>query len=152
MADVSPLDPVDVGLLTALQRDARTSLQELARLVHLGPSATRARLLRLREHGLLTEYRAVVPPARVGFDLHAVMRMKVHGSLFDQVLAIVDDEPQVVRCLRITGEFCYNVEIVARDMSDLGRITARFARIGSVTTDLVYEVVVDRPTPVSTDP
>jgi len=52
-----------------------------------------------------------------------------------------------VRCLRVTGEACYIAEIVAVDMADLDRITSDLARVGSITTDLVYEVVADRPIP-----
>lgn len=37
------------------------------------------------------------------------------------------------------------MEIVAGDMSDLARITSGLATIGSLTTDLVYEVVTDGP-------
>jgi Lrp/AsnC family leucine-responsive transcriptional regulator len=39
------------------------------------------------------------------------------------------------------------MEIVATGMKDLEEITSDLARIGSITTDLVYEIVVDRPTP-----
>lgn len=148
MTDREPVDAVDAALIRALQEDARAPLTELAQAVHLGTSATRSRLLRLEERGIITGYRASVPPAAAGFGLHAVIRMKVHGSLFDQVKAVIDQEPQVVRCLRITGESCYSIEVLARDMADLERLTSRFSRIGSITTDLVYEVVTDRPTPV----
>jgi Lrp/AsnC family leucine-responsive transcriptional regulator len=149
MGEQIPVDASDAGLIAALQRDARMSLNDLARTVHLGASATRVRLLRLEESGVIAGYRASVPPAAAGFGLHAVVRMKVHGSLFDQVDAVIREEPQVVRCLRITGESCYSIEILARDMADLERLTSRFARIGSITTDLVYEVVTDRGTPVT---
>jgi Lrp/AsnC family transcriptional regulator, leucine-responsive regulatory protein len=37
--------------------------------------------------------------------------------------------------------------VLATDMKDLEAITSDLARIGSITTDLVYEVVADRPTP-----
>ncbi|MCS5735653.1 Lrp/AsnC family transcriptional regulator [Herbiconiux daphne] len=147
MTDQIAVDATDVALITALQADARTPLTELARIVHLGTSATRSRVLRLEERSVITGYTATVPPAAAGFALHAVVRMKVHGSLFDQVNDVIKEEPQVVRCLRITGESCYSIEVLATDMSDLERITSRFARIGSITTDLVYGVVTDRPTP-----
>ncbi len=75
--------------------------------------------------------------------------MKVHGSLYDKVAEVLEREAQIVRCLRVTGESCYVAEILARDMSDLERITSELARIGSITTDLVYEVVADRPTPIT---
>jgi Lrp/AsnC family leucine-responsive transcriptional regulator len=42
------------------------------------------------------------------------------------------------------------MEIVATGMGDLERITSELARVGSITTDLVYEIVVDRPIPLPT--
>jgi Lrp/AsnC family leucine-responsive transcriptional regulator len=37
-------------------------------------------------------------------------------------------------------------------MADLESITSDLARVGSISTDLVYEVVVDRPIPVASTP
>ncbi|WP_281284409.1 hypothetical protein [Nonomuraea diastatica] len=42
------------------------------------------------------------------------------------------------------------MEIVATGMSDLERITSELARVGSITTDLVYRMIVDRPIPLLT--
>lgn len=145
----STLDPVDRSLLAALQRNARAPLTELAADLHLGVSATRARLQRLTSSGVVSGFTAAIDPRSLGFTLHAVVRMKVHGSLYDKVAEVLEREPQVVRCLRVTGESCYVAEILARDMSDLERITSKLTRIGSITTDLVYEVVADRPTPTT---
>ncbi|SHJ78008.1 Lrp/AsnC family transcriptional regulator, leucine-responsive regulatory protein [Nocardiopsis flavescens] len=146
------LDALDRVLVGELQRDARITLTELAHRAHLGLSATRTRVRRLEESGVLAGYRARVPPAAVGLHLHAVVRMKVHGALFDQVDAVIAEEPQIVRCLRITGESCYHMEVLARDVADLQRITMRLARVGSVTTDLVYETVTERGTPLGGAP
>jgi Lrp/AsnC family leucine-responsive transcriptional regulator len=73
--------------------------------------------------------------------------MKVHGSLYDKVASVLERRPQIVRCLRVTGESCYLMEIVATGMTDLEAITSDLARIGSITTDLVYEIIADKPTP-----
>ena len=150
MSDSRPgieIDSVDRALLVLLQDDARASLTDIAAHLHLGVSATRVRLQRLLTSGLLTGFRARVDSHALGFALHAVVRMKVHGSLYDKVSEVLDREPQIVRCLRVTGESCYVIEIFARDMADLERLTSELARIGSITTDLVYEVVADKPTP-----
>jgi len=141
------LDASDRRLVEALQEDSRQSLTELAARIHLGVSATRARLLALEEKGVLIGYRTEVDPASLGYSLRAVVRMKVHGALYDKVMSVLDRTPQIVRCLRVTGESCYVLEIVAVDMNDLSTITSELARVGSVTTDLVYEVLVDRPVP-----
>jgi Lrp/AsnC family leucine-responsive transcriptional regulator len=142
-----PLDELDRRLLAELQRDARTSLTDLARAIHLGVSATRARLRALEERGVITGYTARVDPAACGLPLRAVVRMKVHGALYDKVAEVLAREPQIVRCVRVTGEACYVAEVLAADMPDLSRITGELARVGSITTDLVYEVVVERGAP-----
>jgi len=144
---VGPLDDVDRQLLAAVQRDARASLTVLAAEIHLGVSATRARLRSLEERGVITGYTARVDPVPFGLPLRAVVRMKVHGALYDKVAAVLAREPQIVRCVRVTGEACYVAEVLAADMPDLERITSALARVGSITTDLVYEVVVDRAVP-----
>ncbi|SDK84147.1 Lrp/AsnC family transcriptional regulator [Nonomuraea jiangxiensis] len=143
-----PQDDVDRALIAAVQADGRATLAKLAETIRLSVSATRSRLRSLEEHGVIRDYRARVEPEALGYTLRAIVRMKVHGSLYDKVAAILDREPQIVRCLRVTGESCYVMEIVATGMSDLERITSELARVGSITTDLVYEIVVDRPTPL----
>jgi Lrp/AsnC family leucine-responsive transcriptional regulator len=143
------LDDVDRLLLDALQRDGRMSMTALARQAHLGISATRMRIRRLEERGIIGGYTACVDPVALGFTLRAVVRMKVHGALFDKVDAHLTRQPQITRCLRVTGESCYVMEIVATDVADLGAITADLARTGSVTTDVVYSLVADRPIPTS---
>jgi Lrp/AsnC family leucine-responsive transcriptional regulator len=142
-----PVDEVDRRLLVAVQRDARASLTELAAEIHLGVSATRARLHGLEQRGVITGYTARVDPIAGGFTLRAVVRMKVHGALYDKVAEVLAREPQIVRCIRVTGEACYIAEVLATDMADLGRITSELARVGSITTDLVYKIVVDRGVP-----
>jgi Lrp/AsnC family leucine-responsive transcriptional regulator len=141
------LDASDRQLLFAIQRDGRASLTELASEIHLGVSATRSRLHSLEQRGVITGYTARVNPAACGFALRAVVRMKVHGALYDKVADVLARHPQIVRCMRVTGEACYIAEIVAIDMADLETITSDLARVGSITTDLVYEVVVDRGIP-----
>lgn len=147
-----PLDELDLLLIAALQADGRATITELARAVHLGVSATRARLQALYAAGAVRKVIADVAPEALGFTLHAVVRMKVHGSLYDKVSQVLDTEPQITRCLRVTGQFCYVMEVVATDMADLERITSRLARVGSITTDLVYEVIADRQAPPLSSP
>jgi hypothetical protein len=53
------------------------------------------------------------------------------------------------RCLRTTGESCYVMEIVATGIADLERITNDLAEAGSITTDVVYSVITDRPAPTT---
>jgi Lrp/AsnC family transcriptional regulator, leucine-responsive regulatory protein len=142
-----PLDEADSRLIAAVQRDGRATLNELAAAIQLSVSATRVRLRALEDSGVIQSYAARVDPTAVGYGLRAVVRMKVHGMLYDKVTDVLGRRPQIVRCLRVTGESCYVLEVLATDMKDLESVTSELASIGSITTDLVYEVVLDRAVP-----
>ncbi|MGH8941008.1 MAG: Lrp/AsnC family transcriptional regulator, partial [Actinomycetes bacterium] len=100
------LDSTDRQLLEELQRDARAPLTALASAIHLGVSATRVRLQSLEERRVITGYSAKVDVAAYGFALRAMVRMKVHGSLYDKVTEVLARQPKIVRCMRVTGESC----------------------------------------------
>ena len=143
-----PVDSVDRRILATIQNDGRISLTELAAAIPLGLSATRIRLQKLQESGVIEGYSAHVDPAALGYPLRALVRLSVHGRQDDRVFAIVEAEPRIVRCLRVTGEICFVFEIVAADMAELEGITLQLAKLGDLATDMVYEVVSDRAVPV----
>jgi Lrp/AsnC family leucine-responsive transcriptional regulator len=82
---------------------------------HIGTSAPRRRGARppLEERGVITGHTTQVSPAALGYALHAVVKMKVHGALYDKITEVLHRQPQIVRCLLITGESCYSLEILA---------------------------------------
>jgi Lrp/AsnC family transcriptional regulator, leucine-responsive regulatory protein len=93
-------------MIDAVKPDGRASLTELSNEIHLGVSATRARLHGLEQRGVITGYTARVDPAACGFALRGVVRMKLRGALYDKVADVLARHPQIVRCLRVTGEAC----------------------------------------------
>lgn len=133
--------------MTAMQNDGRISLTDLAETVHLGISATRIRLQALEQRGVITLYTARVNAASLGYALRAVVRLSVDGVQDLKVFEILERENQIVRCLRVTGEICFMLEIVATDMAELERITVQLAKLGTVTTDLIYELILERTIP-----
>jgi Lrp/AsnC family transcriptional regulator, leucine-responsive regulatory protein len=71
------LDRTDRKILEALQEDARLSSAELAERVALTTSPCWRRVKRLEEEGVITGYQAKVDPARLGYQVTAI----VHVSL-----------------------------------------------------------------------
>lgn len=132
------LDATDWSILEALQQDARISVAALGRQVHLGPTATTERLNRLRDSGVVTGYRAVVDPAALGLTFTAFIRMRTFQGTRRAFAAALDRMPTVRECHHITGEDCYLLKVVARDMLHLEAVTEQIAGYGETTTSVVY--------------
>jgi Lrp/AsnC family transcriptional regulator, leucine-responsive regulatory protein len=136
-----PLDDVDWQILAVLQEDGRISFSELGRRVAMSAPAVAERVRRLEEAGVITGYRAQVDLERLGYPIQAVVRLRTDYADKDQFEKTVRDLPHVIECLRITGEDCYIVKVVATAVSELDSAMNGLAEFGSTTTS----VVVARP-------
>ena len=138
------LDATNLRLIAELQADARVSLAELGRRVALSSPAVAERLRRLEEAGVITGYRAVVDPRRLGFGFGVVIRIRPGGRKLALVADILRDTPEVVECHRVTGDDCYIAFAYVRDVEHLERVIDRFTPHGQTTTSIMQSSPVPR--------
>ncbi|MEU9713870.1 Lrp/AsnC family transcriptional regulator [Streptomyces sp. NPDC047976] len=133
------LDTTDWAILTEVQRDGRIPYTELARRVNLSASATKERVRRLEEAEVITGYRAEVNPERTGYPVMAVVRLKYPGpgTRHQPLRRLLEERPEVLECLRTTGDDCYVMKVAATSMAHLEEVVDELAELGSTTTNLV---------------
>ncbi|TQM83006.1 Lrp/AsnC family leucine-responsive transcriptional regulator [Saccharothrix saharensis] len=132
------LDPTDWAILAELQRDGRIALSELGRRVNLSASATTERVRRLESAGVITGYRAEVDLGKVGYAVLAVVRLKYPGNRHEPLHALLADRPEILECLRTTGDDCYTLKVAATSMPHLEQVVNDLTGFGSTTTNIVY--------------
>lgn len=132
------LDDVDWVIIGQLQREARISLSELGRRVNLSPSATTERVRNLESLGVITGYHAAVDLAKVGYPVLAVVRLKYPGNRHQPLRQLLAERPEILECLRTTGDDCYTLKVAATSMEHLETLVDELAGFGSTTTSVVY--------------
>jgi len=144
-----PLDPVNCRLIEELQADARVTLAELGRRVGLSPPAVAERIARLEECGVIRGYHADVDPRALGYTLGAIIRIRPAPRQIPTVAQLARDTPQVVECHRVTGDDCFLMRVVVRDVQELEELIDRFAFHGPTTTSVMQtSPVPPRPAPL----
>ncbi|MFJ6686893.1 Lrp/AsnC family transcriptional regulator [Streptomyces werraensis] len=138
------LDALDWAILEELQRDARSSYAELARRVALSPSAVTDRVRRLEALGVITGYHAAINPVRVGLTIQAIVRLKYPGTAHQPLHQLIAQRPEILQCHRVTGDECYVIRIATRDVAHLEQVVDELARLGSLTTNVVYSTLLPR--------
>ncbi|MFD0354354.1 Lrp/AsnC family transcriptional regulator [Streptomyces sp. NPDC127110] len=133
------LDATDWAILAEVQREGRIPFTELARRVNLSASATKERVRRLEEAEVITGYRAEVDPERTGYPVMAVVRLKYPGpgTRHEPLRRLLEERPEILECLRTTGDDCYVMKVAATSMGHLEDIVDKLAELGSTTTSLV---------------
>lgn len=146
------LDRYDRAILEVLQREGRISNQDLAERIGLSPSPCLRRVRALEESGLITGYRAVLDPKALGLTLMALIHISMDKHTperFANFEARIDEIPNIVECLLITGQQAdYQLKAVVEDMDAyqallLNRIT-RIEGVSGVHSSFVMRRVVDR--------
>ncbi|MFF5139722.1 Lrp/AsnC family transcriptional regulator [Streptomyces sp. NPDC013157] len=131
------LDDIDRAILELLQTDGRLTGAEVGRRVGLSQPAAGARIQRLEKSGVITGYRAVVAPAALGLNIHAVVRLRTTHAQLPMALALAARTPEVVSTLRVTGEDCLLFDVHCTHAERLEEVVDSLARHGPVTTSLV---------------
>ena len=113
------LDDVDVGLIRALNQDARKSYRDLARELGLALSTVSARVKRLEAQGYITGYVPVLDAQKLGFDLVVIVGVKIaHGKLLEAQKRIAK-LPRVYGVYDVTGDWDSIVIARFRDREEL---------------------------------
>jgi len=122
----APLDRIDIKVLAGLQRNGRSTIQELAKHVGLSPRATLERVRRLETAGIITGYRAVIDIARLArpvtvFAEIALVKQADQGH-FERRLAAVEE---LVECWEVSGAVDYVAWFMCADLAVYEALTAR---------------------------
>jgi DNA-binding Lrp family transcriptional regulator len=142
-----PLDRIDRQLVLALQRNARTSNNDLAELVGLAPSSCLERLRRLRARGVVRGFHADVDPALLGRPIQAIIavRLRVHSrELIDDFYQHVLDLRESLAVYHVGGADDYLVHVAVNDMTHMRDLVLDFtarAEVEHVETRLIFEYI-----------
>jgi Lrp/AsnC family leucine-responsive transcriptional regulator len=139
---------VNVRLLTELHGDPRLSMSELARRVGMSAPAVTERVQRLERLGVIAGFRMDVDPAALGMPVTAIVRVRPGPGQLPKIAAAARETPQVVECLRITGEDCFLMKIHAPSIGQLEEVLDQFLLFGQTTSIVVSTPVPPRPLPL----
>jgi DNA-binding Lrp family transcriptional regulator len=123
LSSMRHVDDLDARILLALDADPRATTVALADRLGLARNTVQARLKRLEESGLLREHSRRVEPAALGYPLTALITMSISQRVGQPTQEAILRIPEVVELLVTTGDGDLLARVVARDTTDLHRIT-----------------------------
>src|SRR6202050_1906962 len=139
------LDRFDARILSALQRDGRLTVVELADAIGLSPTPCARRIKALESSGTIEGYAAVLNPARIGLSVMAIVQVKLTEhtdetvARFEKEIALLDE---VTNCYAMTGSYDFILEVYGRDLESLSNVVLKkLIRIPNVR-DLQSSVVL----------
>ncbi|MCE8536371.1 Lrp/AsnC ligand binding domain-containing protein [Ruegeria pomeroyi] len=142
------LDRYDRAILNHLAADGRISIADLARRIGLSKTPTQARLKRLEATGIITGYRALVDPIRLGLDHVAFVEVRLSDTrekALAEFNAAVRRIGEVEQAHMIASNFDYLLKVRTHSMTEYRTVLAErissLPHVSSTSTFVAMEAV-----------
>lgn len=143
------MDAIDRKIIALLRANARRSFQDIGGHVALSAPAVKRRVDRLQAEGVLRGYAALVDPAAMGWQTHAVVALFCEGRMAaGEVRAAVAGSPEVEAAYTVAGEASAILHVRARDTAHLEATLERLRDAPGVIrtqTQVVLSTLFERP-------
>ena len=119
------LDAIDRKILTCLQANSRSSLQEIGTAVCLSASPCWGRIKKMEEAGVIEGYTERINPEAIDFAVTVLVQVTLDShsdntlEKFGEVLRSI---PEVVEAHLVSGDYDYLLRVVVRDTRDYERL------------------------------
>ncbi|KAE9629023.1 Lrp/AsnC family transcriptional regulator [Parasedimentitalea maritima] len=123
------MDANDHKLLAILQRNSKTTIQDLAEHIGASTASVQRRLKALRESGVIQKEIAVLDQQKLGFGITAVVAVELERDRLDQIDAFkrkARHDRYVTNFYCIAGDADFMMVVVAKDIADYEAFTHRF--------------------------
>ncbi|MFB6071246.1 MAG: HTH-type transcriptional regulator Lrp [Halanaeroarchaeum sp.] len=96
---------LDAALINALLGDGRASLRSLAEELDVSVTTVSNHLKDLENEGVIEGYTPVVDYDKLGYDVTAIVQLKVEGNALPNITERLEGQKQMINVYEVTGEF-----------------------------------------------
>ena len=140
------MDTLDYKIVYSLNANARKSFRQIAKELKVSLSTISNRVKRLEENGVVERYIPVVNREKIGYDLTAIINIKLtHGKLIE-VQEKISKDAHVSAVYDITGDWDSLIIAHFKDRRDLNSFIKKILSMDFVersNTQLVLNIVKD---------
>ena len=142
------LKPKDIELLRCLNQNGKASQRELATFTGTALGTVNSHIKSLEKEKIIKGYYAEVNPEKVGFNLTAIINLRITKGKIMDVQSSIAKHPRVFAVYDITGE--WDSLILARfkdrqEMDSFIKTTLSQTHIERSNTSLVLNTVKEEP-------
>ncbi len=146
------MDDIDKQIISYLGRHGRASFREVGSHVGLSAPATKRRVDRLLDDGVIEGFAALVDPASMGWNTDVFVSIFALGNIPpDRIRTAVVKVPEVIAAYTVTGDADALLHVRVRDTRHLEQTLERIRQeefVAQTRSLVVLSRLVERGTPV----
>lgn len=137
------MDSTDYDIIRYLQDDGRMPMKILAEKVSLTPPAVAERVRKLEKSGIITGYRAIVDPKKLGKTVKAIINISIKSAKRKEFLTLVQESKKIIACHHVTGKYSMTIKVLCSNTSDLEFLIGKIQQYGSTETLIILSSPIE---------
>ena len=125
------MDLTDLKILRLLQEDGRVSMSQLAKEVHLSAPSVAERVRKLESSGVITQYKAMVDPAKLNRGIKVFYFIKVPPEKRDALIQTLLEAPDFFSVDIVSGNYTAIACAYTHDLEKVLEIAKLIQKYGS---------------------
>ena len=138
------IDELDKEILNALNKNARMSFRQVAKKLRISPTTLHNKVKKLENSGVLKGYIPLIDTESVGYNLTAIIGLRVNQEKDIEVQEAISKLPQVGAVYEVTGDWDLILICYFKGRKDLTYFLKKelpLSNIERAITQLVLKVV-----------
>lgn len=112
------MDYIDYKILKELKANAREKASVISEKIGLSVSTVIDRIRKMEDSGIISGYTVKINQKKTGNDMTALMEVSLeHPKYYDEFTEMIRNNPNIVDCYYLTGEFDFILKVIT-DSSD----------------------------------
>ena len=125
------MDELDSKIIQLMMRNARMPVKEIAKQVNLTSPAVSSRIHRMHHPGENNRVQALIS-------------IQTAASERDHFLKMIQGEPQILQCYRVTGSYNFIVKVSCPGIDALEHLLTHLQKMGNTNTQIILATPLDR--------
>lgn len=138
------MDELDSKIIHLMMQNARMPVKEIAQRVNLTSPAVSSRIHRMEQEGVIGGYTVRLHQPGEDARVQALIFVQTAGAEREEFLQLVQSEPQILQCYRVTGSYNFIVKASCAGIDALEHLLNRLQKLGSTNTQIILGTPLDR--------
>ena len=138
------MDDLDRKILSLLAKNARMPVKEIAEQVSLTSPAVSSRIHKLETDGIIGGYTVRLHHPGENKRVQALISIQTAASERDHFLKMIQGEPQILQCYRVTGSYNFIVKVSCPGIDALEHLLTHLQKMGNTNTQIILATPLDR--------
>ncbi|PLK46419.1 Lrp/AsnC family transcriptional regulator [Emticicia sp. TH156] len=140
-------DEYDRKILALLQKNNKTTAEEIGTIISLSTSAVQRRLKKLRDDKIIEADISVVSSRALGFNISCIVDVSLHvgsSKVIDSFKNLVSGLPEVSQCYYVTGIYDFVLIVNTRDMKHYEEFSKKYLMDNEDVKQFYTHVMMDK--------